>query len=148
MGELLSQFAADPSQCAHNRGSARGSWAGLRAALHPRVVLGGFVDAECNRPGEERKCLSSAAADGSSAQRTAEPGWAQQHPPAPGGVWKQQVGGFVLMQLLRFGEAGKGGLRSLKLGARSRRILSPLELSSPKSVLASKRPARLLWLSK
>lgn len=83
-------------------------------------------------------------------QRTANrrAGLGSAAPTSPGGVWKQQVEGFVLLQLLRFGEAGKGGLRSLKLGARSRRILSPLELSSPKSVLASKRPARLLWLSK
>lgn len=97
----------------------------------------------------EENVFLPAAADGSSAQRTAELGWAQQHPPAPrGGGWKQQVGGFVLLQLLRFGEAGKGGLRCLKLGARSRRILSPLKMSSPKCVLASKGRARLLWLSK
>lgn len=97
----------------------------------------------------EENVFLPAAADGSSAQRTAELGWAQQHPPAPGGGgWKQQVGGFVLLQLPRFGGAGKGGLRCLKLGARSRRILSPLKMSSPKCVLASKGRARLLWLSK
>lgn len=83
-------------------------------------------------------------------QRTANrrAGLGSAAPTSPGGVWKQQVGGFVLLQLLRFGEAGKGGLRSLKLGARSRRILSPLKMSSPKCVLASKGRARLLWLSK
>lgn len=96
----------------------------------------------------EENVFLPAAADGSSAQRTAEPGWAQQHPPAPGGGLEATGRGFCPAAAAEVWWGWKGRAEVSETGCSSRRILSPLKMSSPKCVLALKGRARLLWLSK